>query len=73
METVDAIKLAVENIRDVVESGFINPIREQHYIHKILDQNHISDQKRYKMIRVVYKIQIKLEPADLYHLIKLID
>ena len=75
METVEAMDLAVENIRDLIETGFGKIKREQtkQYIHKVHDWEYIADQKRYEMTRGVYKLEKKLEPMDVYHLLKIID
>jgi predicted phosphate transport protein (TIGR00153 family) len=75
METVEAMELAVESIRDLVETGFVKREREhtKQYIHKVHDWEYIADQKRYEMTRGVYKIEKKLEPMDVYHLLKIID
>jgi len=75
METVEAMELAVESIRDLVETGFVKREREhtKQYIHKVHDWEYIADQKRYEMTRAVYKLEKKLEPMDVYHLLKIID
>jgi hypothetical protein len=75
METVEAMELAVESIRDLVETGFVKREREhtKQYIHKVHDWEYIADQKRYEMTRGVYKIEKKLDPMDVYHLLKIID
>ncbi len=75
METVEAMELAVESIRDLVETGFVKREREhtKQYIHKVHDWEYIADQKRYEMTRGVYKLEKKLEPMDVYHLLKIID
>ena len=69
------MELAVEHIRYVVETGFVNREREhtKQYIHKVHDWEYIADQKRYEMTRGVYKLEKKLEPMDVYHLLKIID
>ncbi|MCJ7572599.1 MAG: TIGR00153 family protein [Candidatus Thermoplasmatota archaeon] len=74
-ETVQAMELAVENIRDLVETGFVKRERDQtkQYIHKVHDWEYIADQKRYEATRGVYKLEKKLEPMDVYHLLKIID
>ena len=75
METVEAMELAVESIRDLVETGFVKREREhtKQYIHKVHDWEYIADQKRYELTRGVYKLEKKLEPMDVYHLLKIID
>lgn len=75
METVEAMELAVESIRYLVETGFVKREREQtkQYIHKVHNWEYIADQKRYEMTRGVYKLEKKLDPMDVYHLLKIID
>ncbi len=75
METVEAMELAVENVKDLVESGFVKREREQtkQYIRKVHEWEYIADQKRYEMTRGVYKLEKKLAPMDMYHLLKIID
>jgi len=75
VETVEAMELAVESIRDLVETGFVKREREhtKQYIHKVHDWEYIADQKRYEMTRGVYELEKKLEPMDVYHLLKIID
>jgi len=75
METVEAMELAVENIRDLIETGFGKIKREQtkKYIHKVHDWEYIADQKRYEMVKGIYRLEKKLEPMDVYHLLKISD
>jgi predicted phosphate transport protein (TIGR00153 family) len=75
METVEAMELAVENIRDLAESGFSKREREhtKQYVHKVHDWEYMADQKRYEAAKGIYKLEKKLEPMDVYHLLKIID
>jgi len=75
METVEAMELAVENIRDLVETGFGEIKREQtkQYIHKVHDWEYIADQKRYEMAKGIYRLEKKLDPMNVYHLLKISD
>ena len=75
METVEAMELAVENIRDLIETGFGKIKREQtkQYIHKVHDWEYIADQKRYEIAKGIYRLEKKLEPMDVYHLLKILD
>ena len=75
METVEAMELAVENIRDLVETGFVKREREQtkQYIHKVHNWEYLADKKRYEITKGIYKLEKKLEPMDVYHLIKIAD
>jgi hypothetical protein len=74
-ETVQAMELAVENIRDLIETAFGKREREQtkQYIHKVHDWEYIADQKKYEMTKGIYKLEKKLEPMDVYHLLKIAD
>ena len=74
-ETVEAMELAIENIRDLVETGFGKREREQtkQYIHKVHDWEYIADQKRYEVTKGIYRLENKLSPMDVYHLIKIVD
>ena len=75
VETVEAMELAVESIRDLVETGFVKREREhtKEYIHKVHDWEYIADQKKYEMTKGIYKLEKKLEPMDVYHLLKIAD
>lgn len=75
METVEAMELAVENIRDLIETGFVKREREQtkQYIHKVHDWEYLADKKRYEITKGIYKLEKKLTPMDVYHLIKIAD
>ena len=75
METVCAMEVAVQNIRDLVETGFVKREREQtkQYIHKVHDCEWKADQLRYQITRGIYKLEKKLSPMDVYHLIKIAD
>ena len=75
MATVKAMEVAVENIKDLVETGFVKREREQtkKFIHKVHDYEYKADQKRYEITKVIYKLEKKLNPMDMYHLIKIAD
>jgi uncharacterized protein len=75
METVCTMEKAVQNIRDLVDTGFVKREREQtkEYIHKVHDSEWKADQIRYKVTRGIYKLEKKLDPIDVYHLIKIAD
>lgn len=75
METVCTMEKAVQNIRDLVDTGFVKREREQtkEYIHKVHDSEWKADQIRYKITRGIYKLEKKLDPMDVYHLIKIAD
>jgi len=75
MKTVVAMEKAVENIRDLVETSFIQREREQtkEFIHKVHDLEWQADQKKYNMTKAIYKLEKKLDPMDEYHLLKIAD
>jgi len=75
MKTVKAMEEAVCNIKDLVETGFVKREREQtkEYIHNVHDFEYKADQKRYEVTKGIYKLEKKLSPMDVYHLIKIAD
>jgi uncharacterized protein Yka (UPF0111/DUF47 family) len=66
---------AVENIKDLVESGFIKKEREEtkNYIHKVHEAEYNADQKKYDLTKKIYELEKKLKPMDEYHLLKIAD
>ena len=75
MNTVEAMEEAVCNIKDLVETGFVKREREQtkEYIHKVHNWEYKADQKRYEITKGIYKFEKKLNPMDVYHLLKIAD
>jgi len=75
IETVKAMEEAVCNIKDLVETGFVKREREQtkQFIHKVHDFEYKADQKKYEMNKIIYKLEKKLKPMDVYHLLKIAD
>ena len=75
MKTVNAMEDAVCNIRDLVETSFVKREREQtkEFIHKVHDWEYKADQKKYELTKGIYNIEKKLEPMDVYHLLKISD
>ena len=75
MKTVDAMQDAVGNIRDLVETSFVKREREQtkKYIYKVHELEWKADQKKYEMTRGIYNLEKKLDPMDVYHLLKIAD
>jgi predicted phosphate transport protein (TIGR00153 family) len=75
MKTVEAMQVAVENIRDLVETSFVKREREQtkKYIYKVHELEWKADQKKYEMTREIYHLEKKLGSMDLYHLLKIAD
>ena len=75
MKTVEAMQDAVGNIRDLVETSFVKREREQtkKYIYKVHELEWKADQKKYEMTRGIYNLEKKLDPMDVYHLLKIAD
>lgn len=75
MKTVEAMEDAVENIRDLVETSFVKREREQtkELIHKVHDYEWKADTKKYEMTQSIYNLEKKLDPMDVYHLLKIAD
>ena len=75
MKTVDAMQDAVGNIRDLVETSFVKREREQtkKYIYKVHELEWKADQKKYEMTQGIYNLEKKLDPMDVYHLLKIAD
>lgn len=75
MKTVCTMEVAVQNIRDLVETGFVKREREQtkQYIKDVHDCEWKADQLRYQMTRGIYKLEKKLSSMDMYHLLKITD
>ena len=74
-KTVDAMQDAVGNIQDLVETSFVKREREQtkKYIYKVHELEWKADQKKYEMTRGIYNLEKKLDPMDVYHLLKIAD
>ncbi|UCB59181.1 MAG: TIGR00153 family protein [Thermoplasmatales archaeon] len=75
IKTVDTMETAVCNIRDLVETSFVKREREQtkEYIRKVHKLEWKADQKKYEATKGIYKLEKKLKPMDVYHLLKIAD
>ncbi|MEM0493378.1 MAG: TIGR00153 family protein [Candidatus Thermoplasmatota archaeon] len=75
VETVNAMERAVESIKILVETSFVQREREQtkEFIHKVHDYEWQADQKKYEMTKGIYDLEKSLEPMDVYHLLKIAD
>jgi len=75
MKTVKAMENAVENIRDLVETSFVKREREQtkQFIYKVHEFEWKADKAKYKATKGIYKLEKKLDPMDVYHLLKIAD
>ena len=74
-KTVSAMEDAVGNIKDLVETSFVKREREQtkKYIYKVHEYEYRADKVKYEMTRGIYKLEKKLNPMDVYHLLKIAD
>ena len=75
MKTVAAMEDAVVNIRDLVETSFVKREREQtkEFIYKVHSLEYEADKKKYEMTKEIYRLEKKLKPMDVYHLLKIAD
>jgi len=75
MKTVDAMQDAVGNIKDLVKTSFVKREREQtkKYIYKVHELEWKADQKKYALTQGIYNLEKKLDPMDVYHLLKIAD
>lgn len=75
MKTVKAMEKAVSNIRDLVETSFVKREREQtkKYIHRVHELEYEADKKKYELTKEIYGMEKKLDPMDVYHLLKIAD
>ncbi len=75
MKTVEAMEIAVKNIRDLVETSFVRREREQtkEFIRDVHKYEWEADQKKYDMTKAIYDIEKELDPMDTYHLLKIAD
>jgi len=75
MKTVEAMEDAVENIKDLLETSFVKREREQtkELIHMVHDYEWKADQKKFELTKGIYGLEKKLDPMDVYHLLKIAD
>ena len=74
-QTVNMMEKAVENIKDLIETSFVKREREQtkEYIYDGHEFERKADEKKYEMTRGIYALEKKLDPMDVYHLLKIAD
>lgn len=74
-ETVEAMEEAVANLKDLVETSFISRERNRtkEKIHQVHQKEWEADQVKYKLTAQIYKMEKKLKPMDVYHLLKIAD
>lgn len=75
VKTVEAMEEAVCNIRDLIETSFVKREREQtkEFIYKVHEWEYKADKKKYEMTKGIYDLEKKLDPMDVYHLLKIAD
>jgi len=75
LKTVSAMEKAVSNICDLLETGFVRRERQQtkEFIYKVHECEYEADKKKYEMTKGIYKLEKKLDPMDVYHLLKIAD
>ena len=73
--TVVEMEKAIENIKDLLETGFSGREREEtkKFIKNIHKKEWEADRKRYQITEKIYKIEESLSPMDMYHLLKIVD
>ena len=75
VKTVEAMEEAVSNLGDLVETSFVRRERQQtkEFIYNVHYFEHEADKKKYEMTLGIYKLEKKLNPMDVYHLLKIAD
>jgi len=75
VKTVGAMEKAVCNICDLVETSFVKREREQtkEFIYNVHEFEWDADQKKYEITKGIYSLEKKLDPMDVYHLLKIAD
>jgi hypothetical protein len=73
--TVEEMEKAVENIKDLTETGFAEREREEtkKFIGRVHKKEWEADQIRYRITEKIYKMESTLSPMDTYHLLKMVD
>ena len=74
-KTVEAMEEAVCSIRDLIQTSFVQHKREKtkELIFKVHDCEYKADKKKYELTKEIYAIEKKLDPMDVYHLLKIAD
>jgi len=75
VETVKAMEEAIERFKILIETSFVTREREQvkEKIHDVHKKEWEADQAKYKVTAGIYKLESKLKPMDVYHLLKIAD
>ena len=75
MKTVYKIEDAVKHIMNLLEASFIQREREhiKEYIYQVHQYEWEADQIKLKINKNIYDLEKKLDPMDVYHLLKIAD
>ena len=75
LKTVKKMEEAVENIKDLIETSFVKRERDQtkEFIHDVHKFEREADDLKYEITKCIYKLEKKLDPMDVYHLLKIVD
>ena len=74
-KTVNKMEVAVDNIKDLIETSFVKREREQtkEYIYEVHKYVRKADVQKYEITKGIYQLEKKLDPMDIYHLLKIVD
>ena len=74
-KTVKKMEEAVDNIKDLIETSFVKREREQtkEFIYEVYEYERESDVQKYEITKGIYQLEKKLDPMDIYHLLKIVD
>ncbi|KAA0001670.1 MAG: TIGR00153 family protein [Thermoplasmata archaeon] len=75
METIEEMEKAVENMKDLVKTGFAERERKEtkRMIHSVHKKEWEADQVRYVITKKIYEMEDALTPMNEYHLLKIVD
>jgi predicted phosphate transport protein (TIGR00153 family) len=75
LKTVQKMEEAVENIKDLIETSFVKRERDQTkgFIYDVHKFEREADDLKYEITKGIYKLEKKLDPMDVYHLLKIVD
>lgn len=74
-KTVNKMEEAVDNIKDLIETSFVKREREQtkEFIYEVYKYEREADVQKYEITKGIYQLEKKLDPMDIYHLLKIVD
>ena len=75
VKTVSTVEDAVKHIMNLLEASFIQREREhvKQYIYQVHQYEWEADQIKMDINKIIYEIEKKLSPLDVYHLLKIAD